>query len=79
MERQSSYKIKLESFKFPRSVFSRQEISMVLIEFLVVSVKGTTVVFLEGPLTLSNVYQKVKIFEIIESRKPRETQATPLV
>ena len=32
---------------------------------------GTTVAFLEGLLTLSNVYEKVKIFEIIESRKPR--------
>ena len=29
----------------------------------------TTVVFLEGVLTLSNVREKVKIFEIIESRK----------
>ena len=36
-----------------------------------VSGNGTTVVFLEGLLTLSNVYEKVKIFEIIESRKPR--------
>ena len=33
---------------------------------------GTTVVFLEGILTLSNVYEKVRMFEIIESRKPRE-------
>ena len=32
---------------------------------------GTTVVFLESLLTLSNVYDKVKIFEIIESKKPR--------
>ena len=32
---------------------------------------GTTVVFLEGLLTLSNVYDKVKIFEIIDSIKPR--------
>ena len=30
---------------------------------------GTTVVFLEGLLTLNNVYEKVKIFEIIESKK----------
>ena len=36
----------------------------------VVSWNGTTVVFLKGFLTLSNVYEKVKIFEIIESRKP---------
>ena len=33
--------------------------------------KGTTVVFLEGLLTLSNVHEKVKILEIIESRKLR--------
>ena len=32
---------------------------------------GTTLVFLEGLLTLSNVYERVKIFEIIESRKLR--------
>ena len=32
---------------------------------------GTKAVFLEGPLTLTNVYWKIKIFEIIESRKPR--------
>ena len=31
---------------------------------------GTAVVFRKGFLTLSNVYEKVKIFEIIESRKP---------
>ena len=36
-----------------------------------VSGNGTTIVFLEGVLTLSNVYEKVKIFEIIESRKPK--------
>ena len=35
-----------------------------------VSGNGTTVAFLKGLLTLSNVYQKVKIFEIIELRKP---------
>ena len=35
-----------------------------------VSGNGTTVAFLKGLLTLSNVYQKVKIFEITESRKP---------
>ena len=38
-----------------------------------VSGNGTTEVFLEGLLTLSNVYKKVKIFEIIESRNLRET------
>ena len=36
-----------------------------------ISGNGTTVVFLEGLLTLSNVYERVKIFEIIESRKLR--------
>ena len=36
-----------------------------------VSGNGTTVVFLEGLLTLSNVHEKVKILEIIESRKLR--------
>ena len=36
-----------------------------------VSGNGTTVVFLEGLLTLNNVYEKVKTFEIIESRKLR--------
>ena len=36
-----------------------------------VSGNDTTVDFLEGLLTLSNVYEKVKIFKIIESRKPR--------
>ena len=29
------------------------------------------VAFLVGLLTLSNVYEKFKIFEIIKSRKPR--------
>ena len=38
---------------------------------------GTTVVFLEGLLKLSNVYDKVKIFEIIESRKPRANLDNP--
>ena len=33
MERQSSYKIKFESFKLPRSIFSRLEISMFLMGF----------------------------------------------
>ena len=32
---------------------------------------GTALVFLEGLLTLGNVYEKVKIFEIIELRKIR--------
>ena len=36
-----------------------------------VSWNSTTVIFLEGLLTLSNVYEKVKIFEITESRKLR--------
>ena len=38
---------------------------------VVISGNSTTVVFLEGLLTLSNVYDKVKIFEIIELKKPR--------
>ena len=38
----------------------------------VVSGTGTTVVFLESLLTLCNVYEKVKIFDIIESGKPKE-------
>ena len=37
-----------------------------------VSGNGTSVVFLEGLLTLSNGYEKLKIFEIIDSTKPRE-------
>ena len=37
----------------------------------VVSGNDTTVVFLEDLLTLSNVYWKVKICEINESRKTR--------
>ena len=36
-----------------------------------VSGNGTTVVFLEGLLTLNNVCEKVKIFEIIKSRKSK--------
>ena len=36
-----------------------------------VSGNGNTIVFLNGLLTLSNVYEKVKIFEIIESKKTR--------
>ena len=39
MKRQSFYKINLESFKLPRSVFSKLEISMVLMDFFVVSFK----------------------------------------
>ena len=35
-----------------------------------VSGNGTTAVLLKVLLTLSNVYEKVKIFEIIKSRKP---------
>ena len=42
-----------------------------------VSGNGTTVVFLEGLLTLSNAYEKVKIFKIIESRKPRRNIDDP--
>ena len=34
-----------------------------------VSGNGTTVIFLEGLLTLSNVHEKVIILETIESRK----------
>ena len=32
---------------------------------------GAIVFFQEGLLTLSTVFEKVKIFKIIESRKPR--------
>ena len=42
-----------------------------------VSWNGTTVVFLEGLPTLSNVYEKVKVFEIIESSKPRGNTDDP--
>ena len=38
---------------------------------------STTEVLLEGLLTLSNIYEKVKIFEIIESRKPRGNTVDP--
>ena len=31
---------------------------------------GTTVIFLEGLLALSHIYEKVKIIEKIEPRKP---------
>ena len=44
-----------------------------------VSGNGTTVVFQDGLLTLSNVYEKVKIFDIIESRNLEETHTTHLV
>ena len=43
----------------------------------VVRGNGTTLVFLEGLLTQSNVYEKVKIFEITESRKPRGNTDNP--
>ena len=43
----------------------------------VISGNSTTVVFLEGLLTLSNVYDKVKIFEIIDSIKPRANVDNP--
>ena len=39
MERGSFYKIKLELFKFPRSLFCWLEIFMVLMEFFMVSFK----------------------------------------
>ena len=38
---------------------------------------GTTVALLKGLLTQSNVYQKVKIFEITESRKPMGNKDNP--
>ena len=44
-----------------------------------VSGNGTTVVFLDDLLALSNVYEKAKIFEIIESRNLGETQTNHLV
>ena len=62
---------------------------MVLMEFFVVSFKWnlffelpvseyvTTAVFVEGLLTLSNEYEKVKIYEIIKSRKPRGNVGDP--
>ena len=45
-----------------------------------VSANGTTVVSLEGLLilALNNVYEKVKIFGIIESTKPRGNADDPL-
>ena len=42
-----------------------------------VSGNGTAVVFLEGLLILSNVYEKVKIFEIIDSRKAGANTENP--
>ena len=42
-----------------------------------VSGDGTTVIFLEGLPTLSNVYEKVKIFETTESRKPKGNTGNP--
>ena len=42
----------------------------------VASGNGTTVVFLEGLLILSNVYETVKIFEIFKSRKHRGNEMT---
>ena len=44
-----------------------------------VSGNGTTVASLKGLLTLNNVYQEVKIFEIIESRKPMGNTDDPFV
>ena len=43
----------------------------IFLSVAVVSGTGTTVVFLEGLLTLSNVHENVKILELIESRKLR--------
>ena len=71
--------IKLESFKLPRSVFSRLKISMVLMEVFVVSCKWNfflgifssswqvrmTLVFLEGLPALGNVCETVKIVKMI--------------
>ena len=42
-----------------------------------ISGNGTIVVFLECLSTLSNAYEKVKVFEIIESRKPRGNTDDP--
>ena len=42
-----------------------------------VSRNGTIVVFLGDLLTLSNVYEKVKIFETIDSKKPRGKSEDP--
>ena len=43
----------------------------VFLQVATVSGNGATIIFLEDLLTLSNVYEKVKTFETIESRKPR--------
>ena len=42
-----------------------------------VSGNGTAIIFLDNLVTLSNVYEKAKIFEIIESRKPRGNTDNP--
>ena len=79
--------IKLESFQLPRSVLSRLEISVVLMDVFVVSFKlnfflgissslwkvRMTLAFLEGLSVLSNIYiyKKVKIFKIIKQKKLR--------
>ena len=42
-----------------------------------VSGNGTAVVFLKRLLTLSNIHEKVKILEIIESRKLRGSVDDP--
>ena len=47
MERESSHKIKLESFILPRSVFSRLEIFMVVMKFFVIFFKSN--LFFESP------------------------------
>ena len=65
-------------------MFVRLEMSMVIMVFFVISFKSNlflellclvemTLVFLEGLLTLINVDEKVKIFNIIEKRKLRGT------
>ena len=48
MECRSFYKMKLKSIKLPRSVFSRLEISMVLMEFFVVSFKWSGLSVVSG-------------------------------
>ena len=63
---------------------------MFLMEFFVVSFKRNLflkllwqirveLVFLEGLRTLSNVYEKVKIFKVIKKRKLRESEICQLV
>ena len=78
---------KSSSFQLPRSVFSRLEISMVLMEVFVVSCKWNLFLVvlnsngislsLEGVPTLSNVYEKVKTFKMIKKRKLRGIADTP--